>query len=202
MQRQSLLQNYKLLITAAAICALIASVLAVNEWKKVTSSQEVLVVSSEIQEGTAVTLAHVIKQQRVKRDLQEDVITNLSQIEGKVARGVIPAGTVLRQAFFCLPDDLGIEGMLNKYPGRHAYAFPSSINTTVGGEVKPESLVDIYALKKEQSGKIVSNIPVLTVNEDAVVIALTPQEIEKINQAIMEEAVLKFVLLPKERRQN
>jgi len=206
-----LLRNYKALIAVAAVCAIATGILFTNEWKNYMDTKDVLCAAVEIQPGKELGSKEVRVEPKNEKDLPSDVVYSLAELEGKAPRGVIPTGTVLRQAMFKPIEQFGAEGMLSEYPGRKAISFDLNIDTTVGGEIKSGSRVDIHAIlsnasSQETHGVIAENAPILLVatpspenkNSGAVVVALTQPEIDKVNTFSSKSAIFKFALLPRQ----
>ncbi|MEW5954642.1 MAG: SAF domain-containing protein [Bacillota bacterium] len=203
-------RNYKAMLIIAAVCGILAAVVAANEWKKITGTKDVLVAAVEIQPGKELTSKEVAIEPKNEKDLPSDKISDLTELEGKAPRGVIPLGTVLRQSMFQPIEQFGAEGMLREHPGRKAVAFQMDIETTVGGQIKQGSAVDIHAIIASAAGEkksvVAEKAPILVIslpsaenkNSGAVIVALTPQEIDMLVRTSAESAKYKFVLLPRD----
>lgn len=203
-------RNYKAMLIIAAVCGILATVVAASEWKKIMGTKDVLVAAVEIQPGKELTSKEVAIEPKNEKDLPADAIGSLIELEGKAPRGVIPLGTVLRQSMFKPIEQFGAEGLLHEHPGRKAVAFQMDIETTVGGQVKQGSIVDIHAIVASAAGEkksvVAEKAPVLVMplpsaenkNTGAVVVALTPQEIDTLMRTSAESAKYKFVLLPRD----
>lgn len=190
------------MLLIAALFAIITTVIAAGQWQKITDTKNVLVTTTEMQAGTTPNISQVANLPKVKKDLPEDVIVDLESIQGKALKGIIPKGTVLRGALFQDIEKFGLESRLNEYPGRQAFAFPETLDTTVGWQIKPGSKVNIHIFSEENTS-ILKEVPVLvTMNskqgQGAVVLALTETEIKTLMTGFVNKAEFKFTLLPKE----
>ncbi|AEG58945.1 Flp pilus assembly protein CpaB [Desulforamulus ruminis] len=208
----NLLRNYKVMLILGAVFALLTAVAASYEWKKIAGNKDVLVAAVDIGPGVELTAKEIVTKPKNKRDLPQDTVYSITDLQGKAPRGVIPQDTVLRQSMFKPMESFGAEGMLKDYPGRKALAFGRDLDTTVGDQVQSGSRVDIHAIitgainGAEKKKTVAENVPVLLVtatantqnkSSAAVVVALTPEEIDKIMLAHAESAKFLFTLLPK-----
>jgi hypothetical protein len=131
-----------------------------------------------------------------------------------VAKGYIPAGTILRKSMFMPLSAAGAAGRLSVMSENgeefFAVAVPNSLYTTVAGVLQPENRVDIYARVKDEDSSpelLASDIQVIQAGSIAtsdgqqqtqgVVIAVKQQELSRILPHLFgDQARLVFVLKP------
>lgn len=183
------------------ILALAAAAAAAYGYSSVAGVVKVAVASSDIRADELASDKNVGAGQVPRGALQGDTVRDLSEINGMVAKGFIPQGTVLRKSMFQSVQSAGVAARLLAMPGRVALAVQSSIDTTVGGSVKAGSEVAVYSLTKNGPVRLVERAPVLSAPEKgaqggAVLLALTPQEAELILRAQGNREQLSFYLHP------
>lgn len=119
-----------------------------------------------------------------------------------VAKGYIPAGTVLRKSMFHAMDKAGIPAKLNHMSDKVAIALSADLNTTLGGIVEPGNKVTVKASDKGATYHLVTKTELLATpdkgTEKAVVLAVTPYESHMIWDAISSGKTIWFELLKSE----
>lgn len=133
--------------------------------------------------------------------LQGDTILTPSDLDGMAAKGYIPAGTVLRKSMFQPMSKTGITAKLATMPGKIAIALPANLNTLVGGVIKPSDKVNIKASEEGKTSELIKEAIILTTpnkgsNDNAITIAVTPQEAQELWNAQSLGKTIWHELLP------
>jgi len=205
-------KNYKVWLVASVVFAVLAAVAAVSVVRSYVGAVQVMAAAKDISPGQVVGATQLVPVDVPQGNLYPDAVRGAADVAGMVAKGYVPAGTVLRKSMFAPPQAAGAAGQLALLGGdRLAVAVPNSLYTTVAGVLKAGDRVDIYALVKDgQPEKLISDVLVLqagTVSTGdgqqqqtpGVVVALTQEELSKVLPHLSgDQARLVFVLKPAE----
>lgn len=203
-------KNYRIWIVISVVLAVLAGIGAVSAVKSYVDTVKVAAASREISAGQMVKTGSLVMVDVPKGNLYPDAVRSTNEVAGMVAKGYIPAGTVLRKSMFLPPRAAGAAGQLSVMGEEFlAVAVPNSLYTTVAGVLQPGNRVDIYARAKESSPpeKLASDILVIQAGSivtsegqqqtQGVVIALKQEELSRILPYLFgNQAKLVFVLKP------
>jgi len=194
------LKNYKVFFFVSVILALLTSAAVAYGYNSVAGMVPVVVASDNIYEDRVVNSNNVTIRQFPKGGLQNDTVLDIEDIRGKVARGYIPRGTVLRNSMFQTVAGSGVPAKLSVMPGKVAVAIPSDIYTTVGGTIKDGNTVSLFTITEEKVVEIIKSAVVLRSpgegRNDGLVLAVLPQEAETIFSSIGRNDKLTVYLNP------
>ncbi|MFE7166728.1 Flp pilus assembly protein CpaB [Streptomyces sp. NPDC057616] len=183
-----------LLLLLSVICALgaFAGVLSVISDVKSKVGPEVTAyrVKSNVPPYTQLNTGQFEKIQMPKRWLSDNAITNLREIQGKIAVTTLQAGSLLQSDMIVNQPAL--------QPGQQEVAIMIDAATGVAGKITPGSTVNVYATfagEREgdpaQSKIIVTNAKVLDVGE---IKALEPGQSDKNQQQPTDAVPITFAL--------
>ena len=200
----------------AVILAGAAGVLASQALKRFNETAPVVVALKTIEPYTQVSLTDVKVQEVPLASVPSDAIVDTKDIVGKFVRDRILQGEILRKARIADTDPgksvlAARLSELNR-PDLRAFALPFTSETGLAGQVKPGDRVDIIASVRMQAGQtnvgvgkiVAANVLVLDVkssggsgaqDQGALILALTPQQIEDIAFALTSGQI-RFALNP------
>lgn len=191
-------KNYRLMLLCALVfgaAAVAGSIYTVN---KQIGAVPVVVANQDLNGQKVITPGDVRVEPRSRAALYPDVLLSPDQAVGWVARGYVPAGTVLRAAMLLPPDRAGLSGALAQYPGKEGVAVKAELETDVAGSVRSGDSVEVTARHKGgRVEKLFDSVPVLQVNDKGLVLALTSDENARYQKALSEGAAIVCALLPK-----
>lgn len=200
-----LLKDPKVFLIFTICLGLIISLVGYNMFNSNKKKVPVLKAKFNINQDDVVTTDKTYIDHVHVDDNYNDAVENLDPEQ--IAIGYIPAGTIIRKSMLKPKSQAGVIGILNKYPDRRAVALKADIDTTVGNTVTTGSLVQVSAIYDVKgsngtgsSENLLDNIPVLkgaTASGDApgsqtqaIVLALTPGERDKLNDARAKDATI------------
>lgn len=146
-------------LVLAFACAVVAAGAAAWLLHNFLPQKTVLVAAADIAPRSQVHVTAVLKVSLPAAGVPGDAMTNEAALSGKVARGFIPTGTVLREAMFQPRWSAGAAGSLAEIgPEYRLVALPVSLDTSVGNCVAAGDRIDLYVVKKDGShGLVVAN---------------------------------------------
>lgn len=203
-------KNYRTWIVISVVLAVLAGVLTVYTVRSYVGTVRVMAAARDVNAGQVVEAGSLVAVDVPKGVLYPDAVRNASEVAGMVAKGYVPAGTILRKSLFVPPQAAGAAGRLSTLGGDFlAVAVPNSLYTTVAGVLQPGDRVDIYARAKDNvpPEKLAQDIQVLQAGTvttkdgqqqtQGVVIALKQDELSRILPYLFgDQAKLVFVLKP------
>lgn len=203
-------KNYRAWIVISVALAVLAGVLTVYTVRSYVGTVRVIAVARDIDAGQVVEAGSLVAVDVPKGILYPDAVRSANEVAGMVAKGYVPAGTILRKSLFVPPQAAGAAGRLSTLGGDFlAVAVPNSLYTTVAGVLQPGDRVDIYARAKDNvpPEKLARDIQVLQAGTvttrdgqqqtQGVVIALKQDELSRILPYLFgDQAKLVFVLKP------
>lgn len=193
-------KNYRLMLLIGLICGGLAAFGAVTAVNQKVGAVPAVVAAKDIEGHQVLAAGDVTVVPVPKAALYKDTLPAVGQAVGQVARGFIPAGTVIRASMLLPPAKAGISGLLSDYPGLVALAVKADIETNLAGVLQPGDKVQVMARYKDAKGGryevLASSAPVLVVNDKGVLLGLTPEENSRYQQALAGGAAISFALLP------
>lgn len=122
---------------------------------------EVYVVDTLVPEGTrGEAIAEFIKQDSIPaRNVNEDAVTDLADLEGLVADADLLPGEQLVAARFIDPVVRASQGEVDVPVGMQEMSFALPVQRMVGGEIRPGSTIGIVVTKYEVGVDIEDNSP-------------------------------------------
>ncbi|CEP67162.1 Pilus assembly, Flp-type CpaB [Moorella glycerini] len=193
-------KNYRLMLTIGLICGGLAAFGAVTAVNQKVGAVPAVVAAKDIEGHQVLAPGDLTVVPVPRAALYKDALPAVSQAVGQVARGYIPAGTVMRASMLLPPAKAGASGLLSDYPGLVALAVKADIETNLAGVLQPGDKVQVMARYKDARGGryevLASSAPALVVNDKGVLLGLTPEENGKYQQALAGGAVISFALLP------
>ena len=203
-----------LLLGISIVLALFAALFAVQAVKTFSGAVTAVVAAQELSPFEVVTQAKVKLSEVPAASVPGDAIRSLKELEGKYTRGYVLPGEVLRKGHLAGTgsDRSALSAKLTerKRPEVRAFALPFTAETCVGGALKEGDRVDVIASVKIGSGQqevafaktVAQNVEVLKVcapgdniGKGALVLALTPQQVEDLSFALVNGTV-RFALNP------
>jgi hypothetical protein len=158
------MKNYRLMFGLFVLLAAIAAIIAAGSLSRATGTSQVAIASINIAADDAATVKNIGDAKIPQAAVQPDTALSLQDLQGMAAKGFIPAGTVLRKSMFQNISMAGAEAKLSLEPDLIAVALPVSLDTTIGGEIKAGSHVDIDVVTKEGAlVTVAGNVEVLTI---------------------------------------
>ncbi|ACX51921.1 SAF domain protein [Ammonifex degensii KC4] len=178
----------------------------------------VLVAKSDVPARGPVTEVEAVS--LPKAGLPPDAVTERGELAGKVARGFIPAGTVLRRAMLQPKWAAGAAGALAEIgPGYRMLALPLTADTTVGGCVASGDRIDVYLVRGGRAELVAADVLVFSgpgvpsregkkgfgaltggdreqEKRDSLVVVVRPDEAERLVSALGGDGKLVAVLRP------
>ncbi|GEA16302.1 hypothetical protein E308F_25460 [Moorella sp. E308F] len=192
-------KNYRLMLLIGLICGGLAAFGAVTAVNQKVGAVPAVVAAKDIEGRRALAAGDLTVSLLPRSALYKDALASVSQAVGQVARGFIPAGTVMRASMLLPPDKAGISGILSEYPGLVAVAVKVDIETNLAGALQAGDKVQVIARHKDAGGGrhevVASAAPVLAVNDKGVILGLTPEENGRYQQALAGGAAISFALL-------
>jgi len=142
------MRGYRIWVIVAVVCALGAAYLSMRTIQGYVGQTSVIVAAKDLSPDQVITANDLQWATYPKGALYRDTVLDPSQAEGYVAKGFVPAGTVLRGSMLAPGYTAAIPGRLaqlgkdgTKY---FALALPENVLTTVGGQVFTGEHVDVY----------------------------------------------------------
>lgn len=195
-------KNYRLFFIITVIAAVAAALIGAYGYNTVARMVPVVVASQDINPDEMPTSKLVTMGKEPAGALKGDTITRFEDLQEMVARGYIPAGTPLRKSMFQPAAGAGISAKLaTMNNGCVAVAVGATIDSTVGNAVKRGDKVSIKATMKGGTAVLLApNAEILDIpareGSSAVILAVTPQEAEKIEISRANGMLVWFELLP------
>ena len=191
-------KNYRLMLITALFAGALAVAGSIYTIQNKIGAVPVVVAYQDLNDQKVIAPGDIRIEQRPRSALYPDALSSPEQAVGWVARGYIPAGTVLRASMLLPPDKAGLSGELDHYAGREGVALQAGLETNVAGSVRPGDMVEVTARYKDgQAERLFDAIPVLSVNEQGLVLALTSDENLQYQRALSRGAAIVCALLPK-----
>lgn len=204
------LKNYKAWLVVSAALAVLAGVLTVFTIKSYVGTVNAAAAVKDIDAGQIVEAGSLAAVDVPQGIMYPDAVRNAGEVAGMVAKGYIPAGTILRKSMFMPPQAAGATGQLSVMgEGFLGVAVPNSLYTTVAGVLQSGNRVDIYTRAKDNASpeKLAQDIQVLQAGTvmtrdgqqqtQGVVIALKQEELSRILPYLFgDQPKLVFVLKP------
>ena len=208
-----LFKNYKIWIIMSVTMAVLAGIGAVSAIRAYVDTVEVVAAAREVDAGQMIGANFLVMVDVPRGNLYPDAIYSAGEIAGMVAKGYIPAGTVLRRSMFMPFAAAGVSGQLsvmseNTGEKYLAVAVPNSLHTTVAGVLQPGNRVDIHAQARGENSLpelLASNVQVIQAGftrdgqqqTQGVVIAVRQEELSRILPHLFGGQLV-FVLRPVE----
>lgn len=204
-------KNYRYWLLAAAVFAVLAAVAAIQTVRSFAGVVQVVAVKRDVAANEMLTANDLTLVEQAKGSLYPDVVAAPRDAAGMVARGFIPAGTVLRRSMLMPPQQAGVAGSVAALGGDYvAVAVPNTLGTTVAGTLAAGNRVDIYsrASDKEPPVKVAADVLVLQAGTvqtsqgaqptQGVILALAAKDLDKVLPYFTggKENSLTFVLKP------
>ena len=210
-----LFKNYRIWLIMSVTMAVLAGIVAVSAVRSYVDTVKVVATTREVDSGQIVDAGFLTMVDVPRGNLYPDAVYNAGEIAGMVARGYIPAGTVLRRSMFMPLAAAGTAGQLsvmseNTGEKYLAVAVPNSLHTTVAGVLQSGNRVDIYTQARGENPSpelLASNVQVIQAGftrdgqqrTEGVVIAVRQQELSRILPYLFGgRGELVFVLRPVE----
>lgn len=189
-------KDYRLWLVAAAAFSLLGGAAAVTGYNYSLQAKTVCVAGTPIEQNQAVKPGDLIKREIPRGNVYQDAVSDPAQVRGLVARGYIPAGTVLRLSMLTPAAAASPAGQIGVIgDGYRGVPIPASVFTTVAGAVCPGDRVDIWAMPfdaraqvQTPSGPLAADVLVIqgakleakdgqgTQNSQGVIVALTEEQ--------------------------
>jgi len=216
------MERTKVMAVLAVVFAVAAAVSAGMLGRTFFPQRTVLVLASDVGPRSFISKEAVRKAVLPAAGLPPDALADEGALAGKVTRGFMPAGTVVREAFLQPRWAAGAAGTLAEIgAGYRLVALPLSAETTVGGVVANGDRIDIYALRPgEPAAPIVTDVLVYSgpgmpstppgkglaalggggqqAAPQALVVALRSEDVEKVMAAIRDGGRIVAALRPLE----
>ncbi len=210
-------KNSTLTFLAISIAlAMAAAVAAVLMLRTATHMEPVLVATRQIEAYEPISAEAVRVQEMPSSGLPGDALRSTGDAVGKYSRALLLPGTVLRKGYLA---GVGDRSMLAsqltdlKDPKLRALAIPITPETGVGGKLRAGERVDLTAaVKLETPGRpaqvivktFARNVLVLDVPQTkglgeqraTIIVALTPEQVDAVNFALMDANHLRVALEP------
>jgi len=197
------LKNYRAFFIAAVVCAVLAALVGAYGYNTVAKMVTVTVASRDILADELVSDRNASYGKEPVGSLKPDSIKNINEVKGMVAKGFIPAGTPLRKSMFISVAGAGYAARLGALDGNLvALALPESVDTSVGKAIKRGDKVTVKGSSKNGSNQLMAqkaevlDIPNKNTGVNAVVLALSPEEADKIALAKSQGYTIYCELLP------
>jgi len=210
----NLFKNYRTWLLFATVLAVMAAVVSVYTVRSYVGTVRVVAVKQDVQAGEVVSAQNLTYVEWPRGAVTPDTLRSPQGVAGMVARGFIPAGTVLRTPMLVSPQQAGVAGNLATLGKDYvAVAVPNTLATTIGGVLESSNRVDIYAKPDEKAPapeKIASDVLVLRAGTvktpegeqqaPGIVLALSSDDLERLLPYLTggKENSLLFVLKPLE----
>lgn len=141
--------NYRTFFILGIILALVTALVSINYLTKTAGLVQVAVSAQDIYADAAIGSAYISATKIPVGALQSDTVQSPQFFKGKVAKGYIPKGTVLKEAMFDDAENISTAGKLKQNPNMVAFALEAKLDTTCGGLLQKGSLVDVKAIPKK-----------------------------------------------------
>lgn len=165
------LKNYKTFFAAAVLFALLTAIVAAYGYNSMAGTVGVIVAKQDITADKQLLPEQIGASQTPRGAVQVDTINNAALLEGKVAKGFIPAGTVLRSSMFQSVSTAGVRAKLKA--GYVALALDKTIDTSCSDQIAVNSKVNIKSFTKEGTiENVATDIEVIAVTEKGMVLAM------------------------------
>lgn len=188
------MKNYKTFFAAAILFAILTAIVAAYGYNTVAGVVDVVVAKRDIKADEPMLPEALGYGKTPKGAVVSDTVRNPAELQGMVAKGFIPAGTVVRKSMFQAVSTAGARAKLEL--GYVALAFNKDIDTSCSDQILPNSLVNIKSFNKDGTVvDVASEIRVICVTEKGMVLAI-PEEIS--GEVIMQKNIgtIVFELLP------
>jgi len=217
------LNRSKAFLLLAFMCAALAAGAAAWLLHVSLPQKTVLVAAADIGPRGQIPASAVRKVSLPAAGVPDDALVDEASLSGKVARGFIPAGTVLREAMLQPRWSAGAAGALAEIgPEYRLVALPVSLDTSVGNCVAAGDRIDLYAVGRDgRHALVASNVLVFSgpglpskppakglgilsgqqdqqKPPDALVLVLHESEVDRVVAALAESSRLIAVLRPLE----
>ncbi|OAT83697.1 SAF domain-containing protein [Desulfotomaculum copahuensis] len=191
-------KNYRLMLIFALVFGALAVAGSIYTVQNKIGAVPVVVAYQNLDDQKVITPGDIRVEPIPRAALYPDALTSPNQAVGWVARGYIPAGTVLRASMLLPPDKAGLSGKLVRYPGQEGVALQAGLETDVAGSVRPGDMVEVTARYKDgQAERLFNAVPVLQASDKGLVLALTSDENIQYQKALSKGAAIVCALLPK-----
>lgn len=201
---RNLFKDPRVVIAIAILCGLVAVILFYQKYNDIMMTKKVLVAKQDIKLDNLLSSKNAVFDGKPSGGLPNDYIVNEDEVQDKVAKGFIPAGTTIRKSMLKDNKGIGIEAKLGENPQLIATSFEADLYTTIGGQLKIGSIVTVKALLKSMEGTtnttvlIGERIPVWHVdsesNQKAVVLGLTQEQFDNVTRVNANGAKYQFGL--------
>lgn len=184
------MKNYKTFFAAAILFAILTAIVAAYGYNTVAGVVDVVVAKRDIKADETMQPEALGYGKTPKGAILNDTVKNPAELQGMIAKGYIPAGTVLRKSMFQQVTSAGARAKLQ--PGYVALAFDKDLNTSCSDQILPGSLVNIKSFNKDDSVvDVASEIEVICITEKGVVIAVP----EELSDSVIEQKNIGVIVL-------
>lgn len=184
------MKNYKTFFAAAILFAILTSIVAAYGYNTVAGVVDVVVAKRDIKADETMQPEALGYGKTPKGAILSDTIRNPAELQGMIAKGYVPAGTVLRKSMFQQVTAAGARAKLK--PGYVALAFNKDLDTSCSDQILPNSLVNIKSFNKDGTVvDVASEIEVICITEKGVVMAVP----EELSDSVIEQKNIGVIVL-------
>lgn len=188
------MKNYKTFFAAAILFAILTAIVAAYGYNTIAGVVDVVVAKRDIKADETMQPEALGYGKTPKGAILNDTVKNPAELQGMIAKGYIPAGTVLRKSMFQTVTTAGARAKLK--PGYVALAFNKDLDTSCSDQILPNSSINIKSFNKDGTVvDVASEMQVICVTEKGIVLAIP----EELSDSVIEQkniGTIVFELLP------